>query len=86
MIGDPDSTTESGRMRDSHSTEPWFESSVLPFRRSGFFVLSTTAQFTQLNKRVSGYIDSGENMSELSSRSNCSVAECFLKKSHPVSG
>ena len=33
----------------------WFQSSLLPFRGLGNFILSTTAQFTQLYNRVPGY-------------------------------
>ena len=36
------------RMADSQSTEPGFESSLLPIRSLGNFVLSTMPQFTQL--------------------------------------
>ena len=44
-----------GRMPDSQSREPGFESPLLPFRSLGIFFHFTTPQSTQLYKWVPGY-------------------------------
>ena len=45
----------SGRMPDSQSREPGFESPLIPFRSLGIFFHFTTPQSTQLYKWVPGY-------------------------------
>ena len=53
----------SGRMPDSQSREPGFESPLIPMRSLGIFFHFTTPQSTQLlNEYLS--IDSGGNVSE----------------------
>ena len=44
-----------GRMPDSQSREPGFESPLLPFRSLCMFVLCTVPRFSQLYKWVPGY-------------------------------
>ena len=44
-----------GRMSDSQSREPEFESPVLSFLSLGNFILSTMPRLTQLFKLVPGY-------------------------------
>ena len=52
-----------GRMPDSQSREPGFESPLLPFRSLGIFFHFTTPQSTQLYNEYLA-IDSGGNVSE----------------------
>ena len=53
-----------GRMPDSQSREPGFESPLLPFRSLGIFFHFTTPQSTQLYINEYLAIDSGGNVSE----------------------
>ena len=81
MIIDKSTVAQLGRMPDTSSREPGIESPLLLLRRLDIFVISTTPQFTQLYKRVPFYRQWRKYVSEWSSRSNCSVAECFPEKS-----
>ena len=49
-------------MPDSQSSEPGFESPLLPFRRLGIFVLSIDAPVVCINEYLT--IDSGGNVSD----------------------
>ena len=60
-------------MPDSQSSEPGFESPLLPFRSLGIFVHFTAPQSTQLYNEYLA-IDSGGNVSDLVLARNCCMA------------
>ena len=72
-------------MPDSQSSEPGFESPLLPVQSLGIFVHSMTLQFTQhcINEYLA--IDSGGNVSDLVVARNCCMARMLPREVELVS-
>ena len=71
-------------MMDSELREPRFESPLPSFRSLGIVILSTTPQsLSCMNEYLAK--DSGGNVSEQSSRVNCSVARMLPREAELVS-